>query len=171
MSGFLKKLLFASAILGLGLNVVACGDDDDVNENDTPEIFTEIAMMWDAAGCVTTHGVVSCEKSCATISSQVINKTKMDRDVVFKSACEQYKQSLKNNGGKASNLSEDMDNSGFYLSAYMLANSMQKEFYVCSATDGVDAEKVKRDWEAMFKEKGCDNFLTDAETIVKSRGK
>ena len=170
MSGFLKELFFASAVLGLGLNVAACGGDDEINENDTPEIFTEISTMWDAAGCETTHGVVSCSKSCAQVLSMIM-KTKKDREVVFKDACAQYNESLRNNGNKASSLSKNMDNSGYYLSAYILANSMQKEFYVCTADGGANAETVKKAWEDLFKDRGCTTFLGDAAGIVKDRGK
>lgn len=169
MSSFLKKLLLASAIFGMGLSAVACGGDDDPNETDMPQIFEEVSNIWEKANCSNSEGMISCSTQCAAIH-KVILEIKDKNVVPLKDACAEYNKSLEAMKGKPEKLAGDMDNSGFYLSSYILLNNMQKAFYGC-AIDSVGQDQIKTDWEKLFNDRGCTTLLSDAEKVVKARGK
>lgn len=169
MSSFLKKLLFASVVFGMGFSAVACGGDDDPNEKDPPAIFGQVSSIWENAECMNTAGTISCTPQCSAVY-KVIADIKDQKVVPFKEACTEYNSSLTTNKNKPENLANNMDNSGFYLSTYILLYNMQKNFYACTI-DSSNQAKVKQAWENLFNERGCTSILDDAEKIVKARGK
>ena len=180
MSEFLKKMLMASVIFCCGFGFAACSDDDDNNENNVPEIFTEVSKVWEGLGCSGNINDFGCS---VTKCSELRNTLKeLEKEsLLMDEACKGYKESLNKADGKTpekkvETLIKDYDNSGYYLSAFLIANGLTEKFTTCEEA-GLQGELLKKDqedtrdaWSKHFSAE-CDGFLGSAKTVAQSRGK
>ena len=139
---------------GLCLGFSACSDEEQANEEEKPLIFSSLEAVYESLGHEN-----NCGKIVQYLNDKSINNQQMER------ACTSYNDSLASNKNDPKKLSHDMDNSGYYMAAYLWASKISDNIDACSGEQG-SAKVAAEAYEAFFKANHCDTYLDDAKRVT-----
>ena len=156
-----KLAAVGSILIASSLYFAACSDEGE-NENDKPDIFEQVEMYYSDLNGIT---------KCSEISSYSTAKASLENNPKMSKACEKYKSSLTGTAGNnVDKLIKNLDNSGYYLAAFLLLNRLTDQISECTPDTVNTRDKAMKDWEAIFEKHGCGDILTKAEAVAKKRG-
>lgn len=139
---------------GLCLGFSACSDEEQANEEEKPLIFSSMEDVFENLGHAS-----NCGKIIQYLNDKSLNNQQMEK------ACASYAESLAANKNDPKKLSHDMDNSGYYMAAYLWTAQISDNIDLCDGEQG--AAKVAADaFVNFFKANKCDTYLEDALRVT-----
>ncbi|MBQ9242287.1 MAG: hypothetical protein IJ165_03540 [Proteobacteria bacterium] len=153
----MKKLFRNTALLltaALCLGLTACSDEDQANEEEKPLIYESIEAVYESIGHET-----NCGKITQYLSDNSVNNQRMEK------ACTEYNKSLADNKNDPKKLSHNMDNSGYYMAAYLLTDKLSDSIDTCTGENGA-AKVAAEAFVNFFKANKCDTYLDDAQRVT-----
>lgn len=154
------KAAVVSILIACGLSFAACSEDGE-NENDKPDIYTQVETFYNDINGTT---------KCSDIYNKAVKYT--NDNVNLTNACEDYNESLTGKAsGNVDRLIRNFDNSGYYLAMFILLDRLTEQVHSCSADrDGKTTTETSKAWQELFEKNGCSGILDKADEIAKDRG-
>ena len=156
----LRRLSILSVFLCTALSGCFCACSEDItDESNAPALYLQVKNLAELLG--TNPGT-----ACSTYHNAI---KKYEDNYSMEGACLEYNETRANRS--LENVAYNLTNSGFYMTAFILIDRWNDAIANCAAGNNSDisSNKVTKEYQELFDVNGCENILSDADSITKTQ--